>query len=390
MASRTLAVKVQTEVHGADKVRGLGSSLAGAGVQLAKFGAAAGAAFVGVGAFTSGFASDLNESLSKVGVVFGDSADEIEAWSDTAAEAMGIRQQAALEAAGTYGNLFDAMGIGETASADMSTELVALASDLASFNNIAPEEALEKLRAGLVGEAEPLRALGVNLSAATTEAKALELGLIEEGEALTAADKAMANYAIIMEQTSNAQGDFERTSGGMANQQRTLAATFQDTMADVGQAFVPIIEALLPQVTAGLAAFGSFVTSNMPTIQAVIRTVWPASARPSASSWTWSFRRSARPSLPLHERVPGVSSAFDYLGTNVLPGRRGGVQTLSRPSGSTTARRSFHRGPGIRRDRVRGGIHVPDPRRRGLGPVPGARRPPAPSCSPRSTSSSGG
>jgi hypothetical protein len=50
--------------------------------------------------------------------------------------------------------------------------------------------ALEKLRAGLVGEVEPLRTLGVNLSAATVKLKAMEMGLAKEGEELTAAQKA--------------------------------------------------------------------------------------------------------------------------------------------------------------------------------------------------------
>lgn len=261
-----LNLKVTTTVQGADRLRNLAGD-------IGKVAAGATAALAGVAVFTSGFASDLNESMSKVGVVFGDNADDIKAWAKSAAKSMGISEQAALESAGTFGNLFTAMEIGQGPAADMSTELVELASDLASFNNIDPAEALEKLRAGIVGEAEPLRTLGVNISAAATAQKALELGLVGVGEELTPAIKAQANYALILEQTSTAQGDFERTSGGMANQQRTLAATFQDTMASLGQAFVPIIESLLPQVTAGLQAFGGWVTDNMPTIKEVIGNV---------------------------------------------------------------------------------------------------------------------
>jgi len=80
-------------------------------------------------------ASNYDESLNKVNVVFGESAKEIETWSKTSATSMGISQQAALEATGTYGNLFTALGMGQGDAADMSTSLVGLASDLASFNN---------------------------------------------------------------------------------------------------------------------------------------------------------------------------------------------------------------------------------------------------------------
>lgn len=329
MANRTLAVKVTTDVQGTDKIRGLGGTLAGAGVQLAKFGALAGGAFAAVGAFSANFASDLNESMSKVNVVFGDSADEIIAWSDTAASAMGISQQQALESAGTFGNLFSAMGIGQDASQDMSTELVQLASDLASFNNIEPTEALEKLRAGIVGEAEPLRTLGVNISAARTEMKAMELGLISAGEELTAADKAAANYAIIMEDTALAQGDFARTSDGMANQQRTLAATFQDTVADIGQAFVPLIEAILPAVTSALQAFGSWVTDNTPAIQGTIQTVLGAIGAAFSFLVDNIIPAVAAGFTFIGENIlPGVLAAFDWLGRNILPAIIGAFQAI--------------------------------------------------------------
>jgi hypothetical protein len=320
MANKTLAVKVDANVTGADKIRGLGDSLGHVGVQLGKLAVAAGAAFVGVGAFTSNFASDLNESLSKVGVVFGDNADEIERWSKSAAGALGISQQQALESAGTFGNLFSAMEIGPEVSADMSTSLVELASDLASFNNLDPTDVLDKLRAGIVGEAEPLRTLGVNISAARTEAKALELGLGGVGRELTAAEKATANYALIMEDTALAQGDFARTSDGMANQQRTVAATFQDTMASVGQAFIPLIESLLPQVTAGLQAFGGFVTENMPTIQAVIKAVLDGIGAGFNFLTTTIIPSAVEIFTWLAANVfPTLATAIDWIANNVLP-----------------------------------------------------------------------
>ena len=107
----------------------------------------------------------------------------------------------------------------------MSQGLVQLAADLASFNNIGVDEALLKLQSGLVGETEPLRALGVNLNAAAVQAEALKMGLAANVETLTAADMAQARYALILQQTTTAQGDLARTSDGWANQNRILQAT---------------------------------------------------------------------------------------------------------------------------------------------------------------------
>ena len=212
----------------------------------------------GLLASTIGPASDLNETVSKVGVVFGDAADEVLKFGKSADTALGMSTNEALTAAGTYGNLFRAMGIASDISAGMSTNLVQLAGDLASFNNMDPGEVLDKLRAGLTGETEPLKSLGVNLNAATIEAKALEMGFKEVNGELPAAAKAQASYALILEQTTLAQGDFARTSGGLANQQRTLKAQLENLRGTIGTG-------LLPVVAAAYQIFNKFLGS--PAIQ---------------------------------------------------------------------------------------------------------------------------
>ena len=65
-------------------------------------------------------ASGYEEALNKVDVVFEDSAKVIEDWSRDSAKSLGLSQGAALEAAGTFGNLFTAQGMGVSQAADMS------------------------------------------------------------------------------------------------------------------------------------------------------------------------------------------------------------------------------------------------------------------------------
>jgi hypothetical protein len=244
--------------------------------------AAAGAAAVATGAFLASTiqpASDLNETISKVGIVFGSAAEQVLKMGETSANSMGMSKNAALAAAGTYGNLFRAMEIGENTSADMSVNLVKLAGDLASFNNQDPTEVLDKLRAGLSGETEPLRSLGVNLNQAQIEAKALEMGLWNGVGTISAAAKAQASYALILKQTTLAQGDFARTAGGLANQQRIMAANWDDLKAKIGTAFLPLINKVMevlinlfnnPAVQAGIQNIISMISSISDTLVAVI------------------------------------------------------------------------------------------------------------------------
>jgi hypothetical protein len=202
-------------------------------------------------------ASDLQESVNKSAVVFGGQAGQIAAFAGSAAAALGQSKQQALEATATFGNLFSTMGIGGKASADMSVELTTLASDLASFHNIAPEEALEKLRSGLVGEAEPMRALGVLLSETAVKEKAYAAGIAATGAELTEQQKVQARYAIIMEQTKTAQGDFARTSDSLANKTRIAKAELTDAGAQLGTSLIPMATRAAG-IVGGLAdAFGS-------------------------------------------------------------------------------------------------------------------------------------
>lgn len=234
----------------AGKIAGGVTKVIGGAFKAVAIGAAtAGVATAGALATTIGPASDLSETVSKVGVVFGEEADRVLEFGASAAHALGMTKEEALAAAGTYGNLFRAMQLTEDKSADMSTGLVQLAADLAAFNNMDPSEVLDKLRAGLTGETEPLKSLGVNMNQAMLKAKALEMGLIGVDEEMTAAAKAQAAYAIIMEQTALAQGDFARTSEGLANQQRILKAQLGDLRAEIGTALLPILEMMIGAVT---------------------------------------------------------------------------------------------------------------------------------------------
>jgi hypothetical protein len=184
-------------------------------------------------------ASDLAESQSKVDQVFTDSAQVIHDWAEGAAEGMGLAKQTALEAAGTFGNFIQALGNTEDEANRMSRTLVGLAADLASFNNQDIDEVLVSLRSGLAGEAEPMRRLGVSISAARVESNILAKGIARTRDEITDAMKVAERYAIIMEDTSKAQGDFARTSDGLANKTRIVTAQMQDLSADIGERLLP-------------------------------------------------------------------------------------------------------------------------------------------------------
>lgn len=223
--------------------QGIGIAAASAGIGIVKAGVDIAIDKVGE---SISLASDKAEAASKVNVLYGDSADQITAASETAAETVGMSSGAYLESAGNLGNLLTNMDLTAAESADMSTSMIQLAADVGSFNNADPTEVVEAMGAAFRGESEPIRRFGVSLDEATVKAKAAELGLYDGVGALDASARANATYALIVEKTSAAQGDFARTSDGLANQQRINAARMDDALTRIGEALMPLVNQLMP------------------------------------------------------------------------------------------------------------------------------------------------
>ena len=223
------------------------------GDKLAEFGKKAGlalaAATAAVGAFAIKIAvdgvkaaSNLSETVSKVGVLFGDTANQIEAFAEKAAESLGQTKQEALDASATFAIFGKSAGLSGDELVKFSTGFTSLASDLASFNDTSPEDAIQAIGAALRGEALPLRRYGVLLDEATLRQAAFELGIISTTkQALTPQQKVLAAQEVIYKQTTAAQGDFERTSDGLANTQRKLNAQLTNIRTEIGTALLPIV-----------------------------------------------------------------------------------------------------------------------------------------------------
>lgn len=212
------------------------------GVALAAAAAAAGAMAVKIGVDAVKAASDLSETISKVGVLFGETSKDIEKFASGAAASLGQTKQQALDAAATFATFGKAAGLSGRDLSKFSIDFVKLSSDLASFNNTSPEQAINAIGSALRGESEPLRAYGVLLNDATLKNAALELGLISTTKnALTPQQKVLAAQKVIYEQTTAAQGDFARTSDGLANKTRILSAQLENAKATIGQALLPIV-----------------------------------------------------------------------------------------------------------------------------------------------------
>lgn len=215
-------------------------------------------------------ASDLNEQVSATGVVFGKSADRILDLGENASKTLGQSNRAALTAANGFGSLFKTIGLTDEVSADYSETLVKLGGDLASFKDTSPEEAVQALSSALIGESEPIRKYGVLLDDASLKLKAVSMGLIgTTTEVLPPAGRAQAAYALILEQTTLAQGDLARTSDSVANRTRIAKASLEDAAASIGTQLLPIAASAAQKVSALAQGFAELSPATQKVVLGV-------------------------------------------------------------------------------------------------------------------------
>lgn len=231
-----------------------------------------GAALVtGIGKAIGG-ASDLAETVSKVGATFGSQSDKVVKAADEMAASFGIPKREFLDAASQFGLIATGMGQSKEEAAALSVELAKLAADASSFYNVPVDVALEKIRAGLTGESEPLKAFGVIMDETTMKAEALKMGLGKTGGELTNQEKLVARVALIQKGLAVATGDLARTQDGASNQTRKFWGMLQNLGDTLGATVMPAVNSFLHLINAigtdltaaastGSSAWSGFVTS---------------------------------------------------------------------------------------------------------------------------------
>jgi hypothetical protein len=237
------------------------------------------AALAGIGkiAFVlTKFASDAQETLNVLAVAFEENQQAVSSWATEYGNRVGRSRFEMEKMAGTFGALLTpAMDGNAQASAEMSTRLAELTTDLGSLFNVADDQALIALRAALVGENEPMRRLGVNMSVAAMEAFALEKGIRKSFKTMTEAEKTTLRYEFLIEKTAQAHGDAEKTAEGWANKSKAVIGRLKDLATTVGLKLLPFMTRLAQgadwvlQKMIGLTQTSEVATAALVTLGAI-------------------------------------------------------------------------------------------------------------------------
>lgn len=274
MAGERLAGRAVVEIGARERMQ---KGLAAAQKRLRAF--AAGAAKIGAGLgsigtgmltpFVKGIraASDLEETMNKFNVVFGDNSEMVKAWGDEFAGQVGrSKKQIADFMAGSQ-DLFVPLGFDDQAATDMSKQVTQLSLDLASFNNMADADTLRDLHAALTGSGEVMKKYGVIVSEAAVKQELLNQGM--DPKTVTDQQKVQARLNIIMRGTTAAQGDAIRSAGSFANQMKALSGASDDAFAALGTAVLPVVTSVVQKFVAAAKVVGAFIEKNAGLVRMV-------------------------------------------------------------------------------------------------------------------------
>ena len=281
----------------------------------------AGIAGIATGAIGAGLmetinqASDLEESANKLQQIFAGATGEVMKFAEQGPKALGMTNIEARNAAATFGVFGKSAGLSGKELAGFSTQMTGLATDLASFHNTSPEQAIDAIGAAMRGEAEPMRQFGVLLDDATMRQEAMRMGLVKTTtEALTPQQKVLAAQSVILKQTKDAQGDFARTSGGFANQQRIFTATLKDTAAAFGAKLLPAATQALnwmnENLIPGMSRVADWLGPKLVAGMGVLGEFWNNTLKPVLVSFSGWIQGSF---------LPAFQAAVSWIQQNLIP-----------------------------------------------------------------------
>lgn len=194
----------------------------------------AGKAIVGTGFGLVEDAARAEEAISKFNVVFGEEAERTRQLLEGYADAVGRSKTELIEFTSGIQDTLVPMGFAREEAAKLALGFSALAVDVASFSNRLDADVVNDFTSALVGETEPLRKYGVVIMQADIAAEALRLGLVGVNGEIDGMAKTAAVASLIVQGTSDAQGDAARTADSWTNTIKKLNARIGELRVAIG------------------------------------------------------------------------------------------------------------------------------------------------------------
>lgn len=190
-------------------------------------------------------ASNVQEMENKFNVVFQGMTEEVNAWAENFAAAIGRNSNTIKGYLADNQNMFVGMGMTREAGANLSEQMVKLALDLASFNNLNEDDAVNAMAKALMGESEAAKSLGAVINDNTIAMAMEQMGYEGKFQSLTEAEKMEVRYQAVLMQSTDAVGDCARSLDSYKGRQIQLKSTTEKLKETIGGYLLPVMTRVL-------------------------------------------------------------------------------------------------------------------------------------------------
>lgn len=222
---------------------------------------------IAAGTAAYNMAADFEDALGATDQIFKSSADEVKKWAGNLETYFGISKKEALEYSNLMGSMLINIGnLTEEQASKQGAKLIELAGDLTAMYGGRTQDAVRALTGALKGNNTMLDNYGMAVNDALVKTRALEMGLIKQGQEMSLSAKQAATLSLIYEQTAAAQGQAAREADGASGAMRAFRTEITNLTTEMGAALLPIITPLINRLKEMVAGFREMSPEMQQTI----------------------------------------------------------------------------------------------------------------------------
>ena len=292
--------------------------------------------FTGIGKYTD-MSSQYISNMNYFNTTMGTMKDTAKDFVNTMERDFYLDPSNVMNYMASFNSLIKGFGIADEQAYKMSKNLTQLSYDLAAFKGLSIEDAMQKIKSGISGELEPMRAIGVALDQATLQETAYKLGIEKRVSTMTRAQKTELLYYQMMQSTSQAQNYFANTLAKTSSQLdgstklilnpasalSILKQQFSQLGRAIGNIFIPILTKMIPYIMAATQVLRELANAIAATFGFKLEDYDFSSSAGNISAGIDGIGDSADKTA---KKVKGMLAPFDELNT-IDFGNNGGGDT---------------------------------------------------------------
>lgn len=212
--------------------------------------------------YAESFSTRLQESLKPLsGISVGIGADGKGILEANNIKNLGLNIQEVTQYASQLASVTNSLGQTGEVSLATASAFSKLGGDMSSLFNVDYADVMQNLQSGLIGQSRALYKYGIDITNATLQTLAYELGIEKSVSEMSQAEKQQLRIIQILRASKVSWGDLSNTIASPSNMLRQLSTNVKEVGMMLGQLFIPALEYTLPVINGVTLAIKQLLAS---------------------------------------------------------------------------------------------------------------------------------